>query len=66
MIREGKLRGNAIPELITIAVSNLLRNACQHTEQGVITIYLKSYQIVIEDSGTGLSDAVQARLYNCS
>ena len=27
----------AIPELVAIAVGNLLRNACQHTEQGSIT-----------------------------
>lgn len=64
LVADEKVMVNAIPELITIAVSNLLRNACQHTEQGVITIYLKSSRIVIEDSGTGLPDAVQARLFD--
>ncbi|WP_097137336.1 MULTISPECIES: HAMP domain-containing sensor histidine kinase [unclassified Pseudomonas] len=54
----------AIPELVTIAVSNLLRNACQHTEQGIITLYLNASKIVVEDSGTGLPDAVQARLFD--
>lgn len=54
----------AIPELVTIAVSNLLRNACQHTEQGVITVCLNTAGIVVEDSGTGLPEAVRARLFD--
>ncbi len=54
----------AIPELVTIAVSNLLRNACQHTEQGVISICLYSSGIVVEDSGAGLPEAVRARLFD--
>lgn len=54
----------AIPELVTIAVSNLLRNACQHTEQGVITVNLTSSHIVVEDSGVGLPEAVRVRLFD--
>jgi signal transduction histidine kinase len=59
-----KVTVNAIPELVTIALSNLLRNACQHTERGIITLYLNSSHIVVEDSGAGLPDAVQARLFD--
>lgn len=54
----------AVPELVTIALSNLIRNACQHTEQGVITVHLNAAQIVVEDSGTGLPEAVRARLFD--
>lgn len=54
----------AIPELVTIVVSNLIRNACQHTEQGVISVRLDASQIVVEDSGTGLPEAVRARLFD--
>jgi signal transduction histidine kinase len=54
----------AIPELVTIAVSNLLRNACQHTEQGVISVSLNAQGIVVEDCGTGLPEAVRARLFD--
>ncbi|MGH8333095.1 MAG: sensor histidine kinase [Pseudomonas fluorescens] len=54
----------AIPELITIAVSNLLRNACQHTEHGIISVRLNAAEIVVEDSGTGLPEPVRARLFD--
>ncbi|GLZ87997.1 two-component sensor histidine kinase [Metapseudomonas resinovorans] len=54
----------AIPELVTIMVSNLIRNACQHTEQGTIRVRLTACQIVVEDSGTGLPEAVRARLFD--
>ncbi|MDE3738817.1 sensor histidine kinase [Metapseudomonas resinovorans] len=47
----------AIPELVSIAVSHLLRNACLHTERGVITIHLSAGGIAIEDNGTGVVDA---------
>lgn len=54
----------AVPELVTIAVSNLMRNACQHTEQGVITVRLDAGKIVVEDSGTGLPETVRNRLFD--
>ncbi|SDG71980.1 Signal transduction histidine kinase [Pseudomonas benzenivorans] len=54
----------AVPELVTIALSNLLRNACQHTEQGVISVQLDATQIVVEDTGSGLPEAVRARLFD--
>ncbi|WP_415764730.1 ATP-binding protein [Pseudomonas sp. ZB1P45] len=54
----------AIPELVTFAVSNLLRNACQHTEQGVISVCLNAAGIVVEDCGTGLPEAIRARLFD--
>ncbi|GLZ89562.1 hypothetical protein Pres01_56130 [Metapseudomonas resinovorans] len=54
----------AIPELVTIMVSNLIRNACQHTEQGTIRVHLATCQIVVEDSGTGLPEIVRARLFD--
>ena len=54
----------AIPELVTIALSNLLRNACQHTEQGTITVSLTAYHIVVEDSGAGLPEVVRVRLFD--
>lgn len=54
----------AIPELVTIVVSNLIRNACQHTERGVISVHLDAFQIVVEDSGTGLPEGVRARLFD--
>lgn len=54
----------AVPELVAIAVSNLLRNACQYTEQGTIIVDLKPAQLVVMDSGAGLSESVRARLFD--
>lgn len=54
----------SIPELVTIAVSNLIRNACQHTELGSINVRLERSQIIVEDSGAGLPEAVRARLFD--
>ncbi|MFC4863109.1 sensor histidine kinase [Pseudomonas sp. MAHUQ-62] len=49
----------AIPELVAIAVSHLLRNASLHTRKGVITVRLNSSGIVIEGRGTGGPDAIE-------
>ncbi|MCO6055329.1 HAMP domain-containing histidine kinase [Pseudomonas sp. MOB-449] len=54
----------AVPDLVAIAISNLLRNACLHTEQGVITVHLDVSAIAIEDNGPGLPEAVKARLFD--
>lgn len=54
----------AVPELVTIALSNLLRNACLHTEQGVISVQLNATQIIVEDTGSGLPEVVRARLFD--
>jgi len=54
----------AIPELVTIALSNLIRNACQYTELGSINVRLERSQIIMEDSGAGLPEVVRARLFD--
>lgn len=54
---------HASAELVGIAVGNLIRNACQYTERGVIRITLRSTQMSIEDEGPGLPENVRARLF---
>lgn len=51
------------PELAGIVIGNLLRNACQHTDQGTILVQLEPDRLVIEDSGTGIPQAVRERLF---
>jgi len=53
----------ARPELLGIAIGNLLRNACQHTDQGTILIQLAAGKLVIEDTGSGIPETVRARLF---
>ncbi len=45
---------NSQPALISIIIRNLLRNACQHTLEGSISITLKKDSVVIEDTGCGM------------
>lgn len=51
----------ARPELVSMIVSNLMRNACQYTEQGTVAICLSADSICIEDTGPGLPLAIQSR-----
>ncbi len=53
----------ARPELVSIIIGNLLRNACQHTEKGTVLVRLAINQLVIEDDGPGIPGPVQARLF---
>lgn len=50
-------------ELAGIAIGNLLRNACQYTEQGTVRVTLSSSQLVIEDNGPGIPVNVRERLF---
>ena len=51
------------PELAGIIIGNLLRNACQHTEQGTILVQLAAGRLVVEDSGAGIPQPVRERLF---
>jgi len=49
-------------ELCAAAIGNLVRNACQYTEQGSVTVTLEPGRVVVEDTGPGLPAAVRATL----
>ena len=49
-------------ELCAAAIGNLVRNACQYTEQGTVRVVLLAGQVVVEDTGPGLPPAVVATL----
>jgi signal transduction histidine kinase len=49
-------------ELCAAAIGNLVRNACQYTEQGSITVALAPGRVVVEDTGPGLPAAVRETL----
>jgi len=58
---ETKLKIEATPTIkapvgvAMIAISNLIRNACQFTSKGSITITLLKDRVEVEDTGTGIS-----------
>ncbi|NNG22316.1 sensor histidine kinase [Telluria aromaticivorans] len=49
-------------ELCAAAIGNLVRNACQYTDQGEVRVVLLPGQVVVEDTGPGLPPAVVATL----
>jgi len=49
-------------ELLTAAIGNLIRNACQYTERGSVTVSVRGRAVIVEDTGPGLPDAVRTRL----
>jgi signal transduction histidine kinase len=49
-------------ELCAAAIGNLVRNACQYTDQGDVLVRLLPGQVVVEDTGPGLPPAVVATL----
>ena len=49
-------------ELLTAAIGNLIRNACQYTEQGSVTVRIAAHTVIVEDTGPGLPESIQARL----
>jgi signal transduction histidine kinase len=53
---------HAPAELCATAIGNLVRNACQYTEQGAVTVALAPGRVVVEDTGPGLPAAVRETL----
>lgn len=59
---DADIRVRAPAELCAAAIGNLVRNACQYTDQGSVTVMLEPARIVVEDTGPGLPDAVRRLL----
>lgn len=53
---------NAPRELLSAAIGNLVRNACQYTLQGQVIVRLAERALIVEDTGPGLPEAARARL----
>lgn len=52
------LQVNAPEKVLDMIFTNLLRNACQHTEEGEICISIQDHTVLISDTGAGMSDEV--------
>lgn len=53
----------ARPELVGIAIGNLIRNACQCTETGTVKVLLTPTELIVEDTGPGVPAGVRRRLF---
>ncbi|WP_293779970.1 HAMP domain-containing sensor histidine kinase [uncultured Oxalicibacterium sp.] len=51
-------------ELLTSAIGNLVRNACQYTDEGSVIVRTFDRTVVVEDTGPGIPDVIRARLSN--
>jgi signal transduction histidine kinase len=49
-------------ELCMSAIGNLVRNACQYTDSGTVTVRMGRNSVSVEDTGPGLPAAVRAAL----
>ena len=43
-------------ELLAAAVGNLIRNACQYTQEGSVVIRLTRHAVIVEDTGPGIPE----------
>lgn len=53
-------------ELLTSAIGNLVRNACQYTDEGAIIVRTYGRTVAVEDTGPGVPDVIRARLTDSS
>jgi signal transduction histidine kinase len=53
----------ARPELAGTAVGNLIRNACQYTEQGSVHIRLERNRLLVQDTGIGIPASIRQRVF---
>lgn len=51
-------------ELLSAAIGNLIRNACQYTEQGSVIVRIESDSVLVTDTGPGLPESIQVHLQN--
>ena len=61
---EGDLTVFARRELLASAIGNLIRNACQYTEKGSVTVRVGGTSVTVEDTGPGIPPAVRSRLFD--
>ena len=47
----------------SVLVGNLIRNACQYTERGRVTVIVEADRVVVRDTGVGLNEEEQKRAF---
>ncbi len=54
---------NAPEAVLSVALGNLIGNACKYTQEGEVRIGIESDRVIIQDTGPGLSEEDAARLF---
>jgi signal transduction histidine kinase len=60
---QAQLELHAPPRVLAVVIGNLIRNACQHTDGGEVVVSIQADRIVVQDSGTGMSQADLQRAF---
>ena len=61
---EGNQMLVAPPRVMHVVVANLLRNACLYTDVGEVEVRVMPGQVVVRDSGIGMSSEALARVFD--
>ena len=51
------------PRAFSVLIGNLIRNACQYTERGRVTVSIQADRVVVRDTGVGMSEEEQKRAF---
>jgi signal transduction histidine kinase len=51
------------PRAFSVLVGNLIRNACQYTEEGTVTVTVEADRVVVRDTGVGMNEEELARAF---
>ncbi len=51
------------PRAFSVLIGNLIRNACQYTERGRVTVTVESDRVTVRDTGVGMNEQELARAF---
>jgi signal transduction histidine kinase len=51
------------PRAFSVLIGNLIRNACQYTDRGRVTVTVESDRVVVRDTGSGMSEQELKRAF---
>lgn len=63
VVAEQDYTANVRPELLKMALGNLIKNAFQYTDDGDVKITIASNKITVSDTGLGIPEAMMPLLY---
>lgn len=63
LVKEADFNLHAPARVLSVLLSNLLRNACNYTDVGSVTVFLRHGSIAVSDTGVGMSQDELARVF---
>ncbi|MDR1075033.1 MAG: HAMP domain-containing histidine kinase [Xanthomonadaceae bacterium] len=61
---EANPRLHAPPRVLQVIVGNLLRNACNYTDTGIVKVTVEADRVVVRDTGIGMSADTVSRVFD--